>query len=131
MKLEAIRRKHDADEQLNARLESADHPKLLAEVIKEKLSCDDVECDQAILDQHVSRVWDDCTPCRSPGRPKSPDSRRKGKYFVLRFLNKNYCVFKRNFAASVYESPSTAPSAERKGRLQHFFVRQRQRLRFP
>lgn len=77
-KLDAIRRQHDAEEQLNARLESADHPKLLAEVIKEKLSCDDADCDQAILDQHVSRVWADRTPCRSPGRPKSPEIRRKG-----------------------------------------------------
>jgi len=69
-------RAREKEEQLNARLASADHPKVIADVIREKLKVEDD--DQAILDQHVSRVWDDGTPCRSPGGVKSPDMRRKG-----------------------------------------------------
>ncbi|XP_044732695.1 axin isoform X2 [Chrysoperla carnea] len=39
----------------------------LAAALKEKLKLDD-DNDQDILDQHVSRVWADLTPNRSPGR---------------------------------------------------------------
>lgn len=39
------------------------------------------DSDQAILDQHVSRVWSDLTPSRSPKlaspRPRSPDKCRR------------------------------------------------------
>ena len=41
--------------------------KSLADAIREKLQIDD-DNDQDILDQHVSRVWSDLTPSRSPGR---------------------------------------------------------------
>lgn len=46
----------------------------------EKLALED-DSDQAILDQHVSRVWSDLTPSRSPKlsspRPRSPDKCRR------------------------------------------------------
>lgn len=40
--------------------------KLLADAIRAKLMLED-DNDQSILDQHVSRVWSDLTPHRSPG----------------------------------------------------------------
>lgn len=56
-------------------------PHTLADALKEKLQLDDD--DQAILDQHVSRVWSDPTPSRSPKvvspRPYSPDKCRRGQ----------------------------------------------------
>lgn len=39
----------------------------LANAIREKLQLED-DNDQDILDQHVSRVFSDLTPLRSPGR---------------------------------------------------------------
>lgn len=51
----------------------------LAEAIREKFALDD-DNDQDILDQHVSRVWKDQTPHRSPGTmspcPPLPSRRR-------------------------------------------------------
>lgn len=50
----------------------------MRDAIREKLPIED-DSDQAILDQHVQRVWSD-TPNRSPGT-KSPDplaNRRRG-----------------------------------------------------
>ncbi|XP_057341767.1 axin isoform X3 [Microplitis mediator] len=51
---------------------STDTTKNLADALCQKLSIDDGN-DQDILDQHVSRVWSDPTPSRSPGivSPKS------------------------------------------------------------
>ena len=47
--------------------------------LRQKLMIED-DNDQAILDQHVSRVWADQTPSRSPGlaspRPRSPERKR-------------------------------------------------------
>jgi hypothetical protein len=40
---------------------------LFADAISAKLMLDDDNDDQDILDQHVSRVWSDRTPLRSPG----------------------------------------------------------------
>ena len=57
-------------------------PRNFANALSEKLQLED-DSDQAILDQHVSRVWSDLTPSRSPKlaspRPRSPDkcSRRQ------------------------------------------------------
>lgn len=52
------------------------------DAFKEKLQLED-DNDQAILDQHVSRVWSDPTPSRSPKvaspRPFSPDKCRRGQ----------------------------------------------------
>ena len=63
----------------------------LAEILREKLIVpdqqfssipDDLEGDQSILDDHVSRIWTDKTPLRSPGdpqgRPRSPGYSRRG-----------------------------------------------------
>lgn len=57
------------------------HPmknKNLADAFREKFLLDD-DNDQAILDQHVSRVWSDLTPSRSPGTmsPYQVNSRRR------------------------------------------------------
>lgn len=56
----------------------------LANAIRERLQLDD-DNDQDILDQHVSRVFSDLTPSKSPGvaspRPHSPMRNR----FVLIF----------------------------------------------
>ncbi|XP_069697428.1 axin isoform X2 [Periplaneta americana] len=94
-KLECVKRDQEAQEKLDRKLqegelagsledvsfvESTAAPHCLAEAIREKLLIDD-DSDQAILDQHVSRVWSDLTPSRSPGlmspRPKSPEGRRR------------------------------------------------------
>merc|ERR1719420_435309 len=55
----------------------------LADILREKLIVpDDMDGDQSILDDHVSRVWTDKTPLRSPGdpsgRPRSPGYNRRG-----------------------------------------------------
>lgn len=41
--------------------------KIFADALSAKLILDDDKDDQDILDQHVSRVWSDLTPHRSPG----------------------------------------------------------------
>ncbi|XP_064082154.1 axin-2-like isoform X2 [Macrobrachium nipponense] len=58
-------------------------PSLLLDKLAQKISLDDADPCQSILDEHVSRVWQDSnndTPARSPGspRPKSPSGRRSG-----------------------------------------------------
>ncbi|XP_037788937.1 axin-1-like isoform X1 [Penaeus monodon] len=58
-------------------------PSLLLDKLNQKIPLDDVDPCQSILDEHVSRVWQDSnndTPARSPGspRPKSPSGRRPG-----------------------------------------------------
>lgn len=87
-KLENVKRNQEAQEKLDRKLlegdmESMDSgPKSLADAIREKLQVDD-DNDQDILDQHVSRVWSDLTPSRTPGlispRPKSPDALRRSR----------------------------------------------------
>ena len=62
----------------------------LADILREKLIVtDDLDGDQSILDDHVSRIWTDKTPLRSPGdpsgRPRSPGySRSRGHSSSLR-----------------------------------------------
>ncbi|XP_021931929.1 axin isoform X2 [Zootermopsis nevadensis] len=94
-KLELVRHEQDAQEKLDRKLQEGElvggqedgtvldsvaTPHSLADAIREKLLADD-DSDQAILDQHVSRVWSDLTPSRTPGlispRPKSPEGRRR------------------------------------------------------
>ncbi|XP_046660071.1 axin isoform X2 [Homalodisca vitripennis] len=88
-KLESVKRNQEAQEKLDRKLQEAEvlPPELTAAVqrsltdtIREKLQLDD-DNDQDILDQHVSRVWSDLTPSRSPGlispRPKSPPHRSR------------------------------------------------------
>ncbi|ALC46265.1 Axn [Drosophila busckii] len=84
-KLEEVKRKRDLEER--ARLErlpassekSSASDQAFAQAIREKFALDD-DNDQAILDQHVSRVWKDQTPHRSPGTmspcPPIPSRRR-------------------------------------------------------
>merc|ERR1719391_761214 len=83
-KLEKVKREQELDEKLNKKLAedaqsmvSQGSNRSLAEILREKLIVtDDLEGDQSILDDHVSRVWTDKTPLRSPGdpsgRPRSP-----------------------------------------------------------
>lgn len=97
-KLESVKKEQDAQDKLDRKLlendmdredavgsesgvgETAVSSRALADALREKLMIED-DNDQAILDQHVSRVWSDLTPSRSPGfsspRPKSPDARRR------------------------------------------------------
>ncbi|XP_064553212.1 axin isoform X2 [Drosophila montana] len=82
-KLEEVKRKRDLEER--ARLErmpgtaSSANDRAFAEAIREKFALDE-DNDQDILDQHVSRVWKDQTPHRSPGTmspcPPIPSRRR-------------------------------------------------------
>ncbi|XP_023727418.1 axin isoform X2 [Cryptotermes secundus] len=92
-KLEWIRREQEAQEKLDRKLQEGELVAGMEDVslteamaapftddIREKLLVED-DSDQAILDQHVLRVWSDLTPSRSPGltspRPKSPEGRRR------------------------------------------------------
>ncbi|KAM7363781.1 protein axin isoform 1-T1 [Cochliomyia hominivorax] len=87
-KLEEVKRKQDLEER--ARLEHFPEESLptneriasdraFAQAIREKFAIDE-DNDQDILDQHVSRVWNDQTPHRSPGTmspcPPLPSRRR-------------------------------------------------------
>lgn len=93
-KLESVKRERETQEKLDRHLQESEllsidtstealpsnsAPKALADALREKLSTDE-DSDQAILDQHVSRVWSDLTPSRSPGllspRTHSPERRR-------------------------------------------------------
>lgn len=83
-KLEKVKREQELDEKLNKKLAedaqsmvSQGSNRSLADILREKLIVtDDMEGDQSILDDHVSRIWTDKTPLRSPGdpsgRPRSP-----------------------------------------------------------
>ena len=83
-KLEKVKREQELDEKLNRKLAedaqsmvSQGSNRSLADMLREKLIVtDDFEGDQSILDDHVSRIWTDKTPLRSPGepsgRPRSP-----------------------------------------------------------
>ncbi|XP_066582059.1 axin-1-like isoform X2 [Prorops nasuta] len=90
-KLENVKRERETQEKLDRHLQISDvssidapleclsgPPNALADALREKLLVEE-DSDQAILDQHVSRVWSDLTPSRSPGlsspRPHSPDRR--------------------------------------------------------
>ena len=51
----------------STQVEQSKSNKLFVDAISAKLMLDDDKDDQDILDQHVSRVWADRTPHRSPG----------------------------------------------------------------
>ncbi|XP_011877027.1 PREDICTED: axin-like [Vollenhovia emeryi] len=86
-KLEIVAREQKANEKLekylyqdndasngnDASVETCGASKTLGDALKEKLSMEE-NSDQAILDEHVSRVWSDQTPSRSPRL--SPERRR-------------------------------------------------------
>ncbi|XP_020287994.1 axin isoform X2 [Pseudomyrmex gracilis] len=84
-KLEALAREQRTQEKLDKYLQenlaSGEVPletvggahKTLSDTLREKLSVEE-DSDQAILDEHVSRVWSDHTPSRSPRL--SPERRR-------------------------------------------------------
>ncbi|CAL7940638.1 unnamed protein product [Xylocopa violacea] len=91
-KLENVKRERESQEKLERHLQEGDAinkdgplemtsgaPKALADALREKVMIEE-DNDQAILDQHVSRVWSDLTPSRSPGlsspRLHSPERRR-------------------------------------------------------
>ncbi|XP_024084321.1 axin isoform X3 [Cimex lectularius] len=85
-KLESVKRSQDVQEKLAHKLleaeDGAPSAKSLADAIRERFQVED-DNDQDILDQHVSRVWSDQTPSRTPGltspRPKSPDPLRRNR----------------------------------------------------
>ncbi|KAH8356071.1 hypothetical protein KR200_009810 [Drosophila serrata] len=87
-KLEEVKRKRDMEERARERNPGATlltnerstaSDRAFAEAIREKFALDE-DNDQDILDQHVSRVWKDQTPHRSPGTmspcPPVPSRRR-------------------------------------------------------
>ncbi|XP_037713600.1 axin isoform X1 [Drosophila subpulchrella] len=87
-KLEEVKRKRDLEERARERNpgaalltneRSCASDRAFAEAIREKFALDE-DNDQDILDQHVSRVWKDQTPHRSPGTmspcPPIPSRRR-------------------------------------------------------
>ncbi|XP_043278871.1 axin isoform X2 [Venturia canescens] len=88
-KLESLQRERESQEKLERHLQetaaksieeaSIATAKALSDALREKFLLED-DSDQAILDQHVSRVWSDPTPSRSPElaspRPHSPDRRQ-------------------------------------------------------
>ncbi|XP_039453523.1 axin isoform X1 [Culex pipiens pallens] len=85
-KLEKVKKLQDNDELLGKKLQEADQStnsqsnKFFAEQIRQKLQVED-ETDQDILDQHVSRVFSDLTPNRSPGRVSpSPNINRARRH---------------------------------------------------
>ena len=77
-KLEKVKREQELDEKLNKKLAedaqsmvSQGSNRSLADILREKLIVtDDMDGDQSILDDHVSRIWTDKTPLRSPGDPR-------------------------------------------------------------
>ncbi|KAK9508770.1 hypothetical protein O3M35_006249 [Rhynocoris fuscipes] len=86
-KLEIVKRNQEVQEKLTYRLftsepGAAPSAKTLADAIRERFQIDE-DNDQDILDQHVSRVWSDQTPSRTPGvsspRPRSPPDHLKGR----------------------------------------------------
>ncbi|XP_026668831.1 axin isoform X3 [Ceratina calcarata] len=81
-KLENVKRERETQEKLDRHLQESEaiNKDALTDALTEKLMIQE-DNDQAILDQHVSRVWSDLTPCRSPGglsssRLHSPERRR-------------------------------------------------------
>ncbi|XP_014473212.1 PREDICTED: axin isoform X2 [Dinoponera quadriceps] len=92
-KLEIVARERKTQEKLDKHLQEDDlmsgndasleaignTHKTLGDALREKLSMEE-DSDQAILDEHVSRVWSDLTPSRSPRlsspRIHSPERRR-------------------------------------------------------
>jgi len=89
-KLEKLKREQELNEKLTKKLSedsgsmvSQGSNRSLADILREKLIVpDDMDGDQSILDEHVSRIWTDKTPLRSPGdpsgRPRSPGYSRRG-----------------------------------------------------
>jgi len=98
-KLEKVKRDQEINEKLNRKLADDSHSMVsqnssMAEILRADILRTDMlrtkeppvvglqdESDQSILDDHVSRVWTDKTPLRSPGdpagRPRSPGYRSK------------------------------------------------------
>lgn len=107
-KLEKLRRQQETNELFERKLQESDissidtrvaapappppiKSKNLAEAIREKFQLDD-DNDQAILDQHVSRVWSDLTPSRSPGTmsPFQSNTSRRRTTHDLGFSDMRY-----------------------------------------
>ncbi|XP_034935348.1 axin isoform X2 [Chelonus insularis] len=98
-KLESVKRDRENQEKLERHLQEGEAiagepefaPKGLADALREKLTIDD-DNDQAILDQHVSRVWSDPTPSRSPGfaSPKNPHSPERKKISAGHIYSRSY-----------------------------------------
>ena len=101
-KLEKLKRDQDNEEKLK-KIQSEDSQSMvsqgsnrsLAEILKKNLLVsDDFDQDQSILDDHVSRVWTDKTPLRSPGdpsgRPRSPGYNRR-VIFLFCYCTSDLC----------------------------------------
>ncbi|KAK5640910.1 hypothetical protein RI129_009457 [Pyrocoelia pectoralis] len=107
-KLEKVKREQESQELLNKKLMEGNtmcsledktcliQSTEIANAIREKLQLDD-DNDQDILDQHVSRVFSDLTPSRSPGfvspRPYSPSRNRWVQEQYSRTRRKDKDVF--------------------------------------
>lgn len=102
-KLVLVQRDQEKSELLDKKLQEAEADKTksnksLADAIREKFPLDD-DNDQDILDQHVSRIWSDLTPSRSPGiMSPCPYSRRRQhdlgfgastSWFLIKLYRKN------------------------------------------
>jgi len=85
-KLEKLKREQEINDRLSRKLSeecgsmvSQTSSRSLADILREKLILpDDGDGDQSILDDHVSRVWTDKTPLRSPGDPTAGARARGG-----------------------------------------------------
>lgn len=82
-KLEKIKKQQETDELFERKFHPSQQqpkPTNLADAIREKFQIED-DNDQSILDQHVSRVWSDLTPNRSPGNmsPCPTNTTRKSR----------------------------------------------------
>ncbi|KAJ8949071.1 hypothetical protein NQ318_016973 [Aromia moschata] len=99
-KLEMVKREQEQQELLDRKLKENEavastsdiQSRELANAIREKLQLED-DNDQDILDQHVSRVFSDLTPARSPGmmspRPHSPPRNRHMQSSYMRLRRKD------------------------------------------
>ena len=92
-KLEVLKRQQESGENLDKTLgithgsqksDLAAHSTLLMEALLHAKLTQNDDNDQSILDQHVSRVWSDSTPHRSPGTRSPYHSITKRSTDVLR-----------------------------------------------
>ncbi|KAK7592941.1 hypothetical protein V9T40_007693 [Parthenolecanium corni] len=107
-KLELLKKDRDSSDLMNRKLSSIESGRIDGGIGAEQEIAGDTfidDDDQEILDKHVSRIWSDKTPRRSPSvgtpvRPKSPDSRRSWPFHPPDRLSSP------NFAPSHYTSSS-------------------------
>lgn len=67
-------------------MNSVEGNRQFAEAISAKFMLHDDKDDQDILDQHVSRVWSDMTPHRSPGNHSPSAQLQRKKPYEMSFM---------------------------------------------